>query len=131
MDRGAVCPRLLGRTSDSIDEEAQMAVAKSLRASVQGDPVFMRRVNGWLTMFWLAMIPVALVTGWVTSVTFVAALSLWALVSGHWSAWQASRVEVNQDAEMKGRSERDIAGAVVQQVIDKTDMSPPERVNRT
>ena len=108
-----------------------MAVAKSLRASVQGDPVFMRRVNGWLTMFWLAMIPVALVTGWVTSVTFVAALSLWALVSGHWSAWQASRVEVNQDAEMKGRSERDIAGAVVQQVIDKTDMSPPERVNRT
>ena len=49
-----------GRTSDSIDEEAQMAVAKSLRASVQGDPVFVRRVNGWLTMFWLAMIPVAL-----------------------------------------------------------------------
>ena len=45
-------------------------------------------------------------TGWVTSVTFVAALSLWALVSGHWSAWQASRVEVNQDAEMKARSEQ-------------------------
>ena len=27
---------------------------------VQGDPVFMRRVNGWLTMFWIAMIPVSL-----------------------------------------------------------------------
>ncbi len=38
---------------------------KSLWASVQGDPVFMRRVNGWLTMFWLAMIPVSLATGWV------------------------------------------------------------------
>lgn len=31
---------------------------KSLWASVQGDPVFMRRVNGWLTVFWLLMIRV-------------------------------------------------------------------------
>jgi hypothetical protein len=36
---------------------------KSLWASVQGDAVFMRRVNGWLTIFWLVMIPVSLVTG--------------------------------------------------------------------
>ena len=57
----------------------------------------MRRVNGWLTILWIAMIPVSLVTGWVRSVTFVAALSLWALVSGHWSAWQAARVEQRQD----------------------------------
>ena len=35
---------------------------KSLRASAQGDPVFMRRVSGWLTIFWLAMIPVSLAT---------------------------------------------------------------------
>jgi hypothetical protein len=33
------------------------------------------------------------------SITYVAALSLWALVSGHWSAWQAARVEVNQEQE--------------------------------
>jgi len=52
---------------------------KSLRASVQGDPVFLRRVNGWLTIFWLLMIPVSLVTGWVSSVVYVSALSLWAL----------------------------------------------------
>jgi len=74
-------------------------MTKSLWASVQDDPVFMRRVNSLLTMFWLVISPVSLATGWVKSVTFVAALSLWALVSGHWSAWQASRVEVNQDAE--------------------------------
>jgi hypothetical protein len=86
-----------------------VTVAKSLWAAVQGDPVFMRRVNGWLTMFWLAMIPVSLATGWVKSVTYVSALSLWALVSGHWSAWQAARVEVNQQEE-------DIAGQVVEQV---------------
>jgi hypothetical protein len=66
---------------------------------VQGDPVFMRRVNGWLTVFWLLMIPLSIVTGWVESVVYVSALSLWALVSGHWSAWQAARVEVKQDEQ--------------------------------
>jgi len=57
----------------------------------------MRRLNGWLTIFWIMMIPVSVATGWVKSVVYVSALSLWALVSGHWSAWQAARVEVHQD----------------------------------
>jgi hypothetical protein len=88
---------------------------KSIWASVQGDPVFMRRVNGWLTIGWVAMIPVSLATGWVKSVTYVSALSLWALVSGHWSAWQAARVEVNQQEE-------DIPGQVVEQVVEQTSV---------
>ena len=50
-----------------------MTTIKSLWASVQGNPVFMRRVNGWLTLFWIAMIPVSLVTGWIHSVAFIAA----------------------------------------------------------
>ena len=70
---------------------------KSLWAMVQGDPVFMRRLNGWLTVFWIVMIPVSLLLGWVHSVTYLSALSLWALVSGHLSAWQAARVEVRQE----------------------------------
>lgn len=74
-----------------------MILIKTLWASVQGDPIFMRRVNGWLTIFWIAMIPVSITTGWINSVTYVAVLSLWALVSGHWSAWQAARVEVKQE----------------------------------
>jgi hypothetical protein len=45
------------------------------------------------------MIPVSIGLGLLSSVTYVAALSLWALVSGHWSAWQAARVEVEQMAE--------------------------------
>jgi hypothetical protein len=93
---------------------------KSLWASVQGDPVFMRRVNGWLTMVWLAMIPISLATGWVKSVVYVSALSLWALVSGHWSAWQAARVEVNQAAEMKAHQSDDVAADVVDRVIAET-----------
>ncbi len=99
-----------------------MGVAKSIWASVQGDPVFMRRVNGWFTVFWLAMIPVSLATGWVKSVVYVSALSLWALVSGHWSAWQAARVEVNQANEMRAREDEDIPGAVVDRVIAETDV---------
>lgn len=74
-----------------------MSVVTSLWASVQGDPVFMRKVNGWLTIFWIFMIPVSVFTGLISSVEYVSALSLWALVSGHWSAWQAARVEVKQD----------------------------------
>jgi hypothetical protein len=99
-----------------------MNVARSLWASVKGDPVFMRRVNGWLTVFWLAMIPVSLATGWVTSVTYVSALSLWALVSGHWSAWQAARVEVNQEREEQRRDEQDIAGDVVDRMVEQTNV---------
>lgn len=76
-----------------------MNVIRSLWASVQGDPIFMRRVNGWLTIFWIAMIPVSIATGLLNSVAYVSALSLWALVSGHWSAWQAARVEVKQDEQ--------------------------------
>ena len=72
---------------------------KSLWALVQGDPVFMRRVNGWLTIAAILLIPLSLITGWIHSVPFVAALSIWALVSGHWAAWQAARVEVKQDEQ--------------------------------
>ena len=72
---------------------------RSLWASVQGSPVFMRRVNGWFAVLWIAMIPVSYALGWLSSVTYVSALSLWALVSGHWSGWQAARVEVRQEQE--------------------------------
>ena len=101
-----------------------MTGVKSLWASVQGDPEFMRKVNGWLTVFWLVMIPVSIITGWVSSVTFVACLSLWALVSGHWSAWQAARVEVNQQNETEKREEADVPGEIVERLVQETDVAP-------
>ena len=97
-----------------------MNVIRSLWASIQGDPVFMRRVNGWLTVFWLVMIPVSLITGWISSVTYVAALSLWALVSGHWSAWQAARVEVRQDEEARRAADEPIEDRVVERLVQQT-----------
>ena len=98
-------------------------VVKSLWASVQGDPVFMRRVNGWLTVFWVVMIPVSVATGWVRSVVYVSALSLWALVSGHWAAWQAARVEVEQQREAARMEKRDIAGRVVDRLVNETTVT--------
>jgi len=100
-----------------------VTVVKSLWAMVQGDPVFMRRVNGWLTVFWTVMIPVSLITHWVSSVVYVSALSLWALVSGHWSAWQAARVEVAQREEEIRRQREDIPGDVVQRIVAETEIS--------
>lgn len=101
-----------------------MGTMKALWASVQGNPVFMRRVNGWLTVFWVAMIPVSMVTGWISSVTYVAVLSLWALVSGHWAAWQAARVEVTQQAEMDERMADPIEQRVVDVLVESTNIEP-------
>ena len=100
-----------------------MNLIKSLWASVQGDPTFMRRVNGWLTIFWIVMIPVSIVLGLLSSVAYVSALSLWALVSGHWSAWQAARVEVAQASEQKALDENPVEDRVVEQLVAKTDIS--------
>jgi hypothetical protein len=101
-------------------ERIVVNVVRSLWASIQGDPKFMRAVNGWLTMFWIVMIPVSLVTGWISSVTYVAALSLWALVSGHWSAWQAARVEVKQDEVDQSPVEE----RVVESLVQNTSLQP-------
>ena len=101
-----------------------MSTIKSLWASVQGDPVFMRRVNGWLTVFWIAMIPVSIAFGLLSSVAYVSALSLWALVSGHWSAWQAARVEVQQQADAKALEDNPIEERVVDTIIRETEVNP-------
>jgi hypothetical protein len=109
-----------------------MEIMKTLWASVQGDPVFMRRVNGWLTVFWIVMIPISIATGWINSVAYVASLSLWALVSGHWSAWQAARVEVKQDEDAAvGGANTRVDQASVRSVPDPcaasfAGASPPE-----
>jgi hypothetical protein len=48
-------------------------------------------------------------------VTYVSALSLWALVAGHWSAWQAARVEEYEVGA-------DVAGDVVERVVQETEV---------
>lgn len=82
---------------------------KSIWASVQGDPVFMRKVNGWLAVVWLvAALPICIFLS--SSVPFLVFVSVYAVVTGHWSSWQAARVEVRQEQD-----------ADVSEVIDKLD----------
>ena len=83
----------------------------------------MRRVNGWLAIFWIAMIPISYAMHWLSSVVYVSALSLWALVSGHWSAWQAARVEVAQDAQAKELAENPVEDRVVAKLVEETNVT--------
>ena len=115
---------MIGQVVDFEWRQTVAGVMRSLWASVQGDPVFMRRVNGWLTVFWLAMIPLSIITGWISSVTYVAALSLWALVSGHWSAWQAARVEVEQARQAEMKEREDLPGEIAERLVRETDLQP-------
>jgi hypothetical protein len=96
---------------------------RSLWAAVQGDPTFMRRLNGWLTVGWVVMIPVSYTFGWLKSVTFVSALSLWALVSGHWSTWQAARVEVSQQEQIEREKEDPVEERVVEAIVRETELN--------
>lgn len=88
--------------------------------------MFMRRVNGWLTMFWLVMIPISYTMHWLSSVVYVSALSLWALVAGHWSSWQAARVEVAQEREVRKQRDDPMEDKVVNKIIEKTEVNPQE-----
>lgn len=74
---------------------------RSLWASVQNDPRLMRKINGWLTIIWfVAAFPICI---WLSqSVPFLVFISVYAVVTGHLSTWQASRVEVRQEEEKQG-----------------------------
>lgn len=79
---------------------------KALWASIQGDPKFMSALHGWLTIIWGFVTIPMLVLGWYQSIAFISILSLYAIVTGHWASWQASRVEVKQDVAAEIEAEK-------------------------
>lgn len=91
-------------------------------SEVRSNAVFMRRINGWLTILWIVMIPVSIAVGWIHSVAYVSALSLWALVSGHWSAWQAARVEVEQQRQLREQLENPPEERIVEAIVEQTNV---------
>lgn len=48
-----------------------------------------RRVNFWLAVAWAVMVPVAVVTGWLYSIAFISAASIYANFASHIAAWRA------------------------------------------
>lgn len=63
---------------------------------VCGRSTFLRSLNGWLTLAWLALI-VPSVLWWSESVPYLVMVSVYANVAGHFAAWQSARTEVKQD----------------------------------
>lgn len=56
----------------------------------------MRVLHGWLTIIWfVAAFPIMYF--WSENIKFLVFISVYAVVTGHWSSWQAARVEEKQD----------------------------------
>jgi hypothetical protein len=72
------------------------------------------------------MIPVSFLLHWFSSVVYVSALSLWALVAGHWSSWQAARVEVEQSREAEALLRDPVEDRVVKKMVEETDVRPSQ-----
>lgn len=62
-----------------------------------GRPKFLKAFHGWATLVWAILIPVSVLTPLRTSVFWLVLMSVWANFVGHFSSWQATRVEVKQD----------------------------------
>jgi hypothetical protein len=65
-----------------------------------GRPEFLRSFHGWLTLLWGLLIPITVFTGLKGSIVWIALMSVWANFVGHFSSWQAARVEVKQDEQI-------------------------------
>ena len=60
------------------------------------DPYFTTQFHKYATFIWiLLVIPTVLL--WPESILWLALMSVWANVAGHWSSYQASRAEQKQD----------------------------------
>lgn len=60
------------------------------------DPVLFRKINGWLTVTWFVLaFPICIFLS--QSVPFLVFISVYAVVTGHLSTWQAARVEARQE----------------------------------
>ena len=72
--------------------------------SLFGRPQFLRGFHGWMTLAWAALIPITVFSSLKASIVWIALMSVWANFVGHFSSWQAARVEVKQDEQIEETS---------------------------
>lgn len=48
-----------------------------------------RKINFSFTIFWITMVPISIYTGWISSIVFVSAVSIYANAISHLAAWRA------------------------------------------
>ncbi|MDX6222433.1 MAG: hypothetical protein QOD91_1487 [Frankiales bacterium] len=73
--------------------------------SIFGRPAFLRGFHGWMTLGWGLLIPITVFSSLKSSIVWIALMSVWANFVGHFSSWQAARVEVKQDEAIDETSE--------------------------
>lgn len=73
-----------------------------------GRPAFLRRFHAYATWQWAAHFPVVVCLyvferhAWTAaSILYLALVSVYANMVGHWSSWQAARVEVKQEEQIE------------------------------
>jgi len=69
-----------------------------------GRPAFLRGFHGWMTLAWGLAIPITVFSSLKSSLIWIALMSVWANFVGHFSSWQAARVEVKQDEAIEETS---------------------------
>ena len=74
-------------------------------SSVFGRPAFLRGFHGWMTLGWGLLIPITVFSSLKSSIVWIALMSVWANFVGHFSSWQAARVEVKQDEAIEETTE--------------------------
>ena len=57
--------------------------------------------SAWASAAWGLLIPITVFTGLKGSIIWIALMSVWANFVGHFSSWQAARVEVKQDEQVE------------------------------
>jgi hypothetical protein len=63
------------------------------------DPHFLMKFHGWATLIWIVLvIPTVLL--WPESILWLALMSVWANVAGHWAAYQAAHADKNLDQKI-------------------------------
>lgn len=75
---------------------------RTLWAVVQGEPEALVAFHKAATILWLLLIIPMVVFKWYEAIAFISVVSVYANTIGHWSAWQAARVEVKQDVADDG-----------------------------
>lgn len=54
---------------------------------------FWRHLHGGLAVFWGVMMPISALTNLKNSLPYLVVISVYALMVGHFSSWQATRAE--------------------------------------
>lgn len=62
------------------------------------DPEFTTSFHKYATFVWILLI-IPSILWWSESLIWIILMSAWANIAGHWSAYQASRVEKKQDKQ--------------------------------